>query len=147
MDCSDLADTNWCTWCDKEITAPFSNELYCSESCLLADTHNSSHVSHTPTVSLSTSSSLPSLSSPHTSPALSATSYSSSSFSSPSLSPLQYSIKTPPISTGWSTAGEKFSPPPFELGQPQLPSTLTVPTYSINSVTAPRQGPRKVFFF
>ncbi|KAG2175587.1 hypothetical protein INT43_001234 [Umbelopsis isabellina] len=94
-----MCDTNWCTYCDKQIS-PFSSSLYCSEGCLRSDA-----LEHHPMLGYQ----YPELQDfPHstssTSPSLTATS--SSTVSSPTLSPY---MKTMSYS--------RLSPPPFSLGQ------------------------------
>ncbi|KAH8550243.1 hypothetical protein BGW37DRAFT_427608 [Umbelopsis sp. PMI_123] len=92
-----MCDTNWCTYCDKQIS-PFSSSLYCSEGCLRSDALNNHPMLGYQYPELQDF--------PHssTSPTLTAAS-SSSTTSSPTLSPY---MKTMSYS--------RLSPPPFSLG-------------------------------
>ncbi|CAO3672034.1 unnamed protein product [Umbelopsis vinacea] len=90
-----MCDTNWCTFCDKQISA-FSSSLYCSEGCLRSDALNNHPMLGYQYPELQDF--------PHgtSSPSLTA---SSSTASSPTLSPY---MKTMSYS--------RLSPPPFSLG-------------------------------
>ncbi|RUS26427.1 hypothetical protein BC938DRAFT_470784 [Jimgerdemannia flammicorona] len=132
-----MADTNWCTFCDKSIS-PFSNSLYCSDECMNCDT------THHPILGYS----YEALQDFPRSTSSSAPSTTSSTSTSPTLS---YAVVSPTFLPYMGTTNvNKVSPPSFSLGQSAHRSShniYTKPSTRPFNVAPAASTTKRVFFF
>ncbi|KAG0267270.1 hypothetical protein BG011_007681 [Mortierella polycephala] len=146
-------DLNWCPVCEQHIPLAWESSLYCSERCKQADEHASSpalgysypaEMQSFPRNNNRRNSPIMSLSSPMSSPTLTAVSPNSNNnnnnaaYPSPPTSPMSNYLYNKTSSSG------RVSPPAFSLGHPaydlelrrKSTTTIAAPQYMMPSTTS-----------